>query len=239
MRLLKGICGLTAAALVASSAAAQDRPDILDIHLGTFYTAMYTMTQMGVVTDNGKGKPFAGAANVLGDAYVDRGYVFLGNTIAGTVPVTANGGTTINLSWFFNEFDKAQRSSKSVKIDQKTELAWSARILTAMGATASTTMGADLEWESPNTDGMGNLVAGGVDDCSAKVQAKGTAQAISGAQSPLQPSVPDSAKWQAKCKQTTYGALLTAIGVPAANATTILQGLGVAATDKVSIKGGS
>jgi len=253
MRLLIGICGLSAAALVASSAFADnpDRPDLMDVNLGSFFLGLTTNGAPDyleqAVNDSGKGQPVSGASNRLGEAWIDTNYASVNNTLEGTVPLTTEGGTKVQLIWFNQEFDSSQRKGTSAKIQQKKFVLFRARVLgvTTNGAefVPDTVNGAELSWEAPDSTDNGAAVAApaALEDCSAKFQAKGVPGPVGypfNDPERIAP-VPTSAKWQASCKSVTYGQLLTAIGVPAANATTILQGLLVPATDKVKIKGGS
>ncbi len=208
-------------ALLATGANAQDRPDLMDLSVSS--------TGVGgsaPLVDDGKGKPLSGVANRVGFAELDNSTtLFASGTLTGMVADTFFGGTTVQLFWFTNEPDRVQRGAKNGRIDQKAFLAFGARILTPDGYTAYT--GA--------TASQGVLFFGydTISDCSAKFSARGVPTPADTAA-----PTPDSAKWSAKCKQSTVASILTAIGVPAVNQTTILDGLGIDGADKYKMKGG-
>ncbi len=209
-------------ALLVTGANAQDRPDLMDLEV--FSTGVGGSAPL---VDDGKGKPLAGAANRIGSAELDNDTtLFASGTLTGMVaPATAFGGTTVQLFWSTNEPDRVQRGSKSGKIDQKAYLAFGARILTAGGDIAYT----------GTTSSSGVLFFGfeAVSDCSAKFSAKGVPTAV-GSAAPT----PAAATWSAKCKQSSFGSILDAIGVLPAFQATILTGLGIDGADKFSMKGG-
>ena len=222
------LVALSIGALLATGAAAQDRPDLMDLFVDDSGVG-----GSAPLADSGKGKPLNGSRNRIDSGNLDFNtysyYNYVSGVLTGMVPATAEGGVTVQLIWTTNEPDKVQRGAKSGKIDQKAYLALAAAILTSEGSLAYTSTGT-----YPDT--VFNFFFFGYDaieDCSAKFSAKGVPTAV-GADAPK----PTSAKWSAKCKQATLTSILNSIGVPAAQQTTIQAGLGIEAGDKLSIKGG-
>jgi hypothetical protein len=221
---------LSIGALLATGAAAQDRPDLMDLFVDDSGVG-----GSAPLADSGKGKPLNGSRNRIDSGNLDFNYYsyynYVSGVLTGMVPETAEGGVTVQLIWTTNEPDKVQRGAKSGKIDQKAHLGFAALILTSEGdlAYSTTTTG------SPPVTNFNPFFFGydAIEDCSAKFSAKGVPTAV-GADAPR----PTSAKWSAKCKQATLTSILNAIGVPAAQQTTIQAGLGIEAGDKISIKGG-